>query len=224
VPLIIAFVSQKGGVGKTTLARALATFAVRTKLKTRLADLDVQQRSSVVWETVRARQQLEPAVDVQPYAAVSEAVSAARGGGIELLILDMPGRIGDGVSEATAHAHLLVQPTSPSSDDLHIALLVFLAIERIKVPRERLAFALCRVLSEAEEKYARSYVGSFGYNVLAGSIAEDITYREAMRAGRSIIETNYGELNGQVEALQVEILRRAEENVVKPPERRARKK
>ena len=90
MPLIIAFVSQKGGVGKTTLARALATFAVRTKLKTRLADLDVQQRSSVVWETVRARQRLEPAVDVQPYATVSEAVSAATGGGIELLILDMP--------------------------------------------------------------------------------------------------------------------------------------
>ena len=128
------------------------------------------------------------------------------------------------MSEATAHAHLLVQPTSPSSDDLHIAVLVFLAMERIKVPRERLAFALCRVLSEVEEKYARSYVGSFGYSVLAGSIAEDITYREAMRGGRSIIETNYEELNGPVEALLIEILRRAEENVDKPPARRRPKK
>jgi chromosome partitioning protein len=43
MPVVVAFVSQKGGVGKSTLARALATFAVAHGLRTKLADLDVQQ-------------------------------------------------------------------------------------------------------------------------------------------------------------------------------------
>jgi chromosome partitioning protein len=43
---IIAFISQKGGVGKSTLARALAVEATREGLKTLLADLDPGQQTS----------------------------------------------------------------------------------------------------------------------------------------------------------------------------------
>ena len=46
---IIAFVSQKGGVGKSTLARALAREAAAAGLKTKIADLDTQQGTSVDW-------------------------------------------------------------------------------------------------------------------------------------------------------------------------------
>ena len=41
--VVVAFVSQKGGVGKSTLARALVTSATRAGLTAKLADLDVQQ-------------------------------------------------------------------------------------------------------------------------------------------------------------------------------------
>ena len=43
---IIAFISQKGGVGKSTLARALAVETSKGKLKVLLADCDPQQRTS----------------------------------------------------------------------------------------------------------------------------------------------------------------------------------
>jgi len=43
---IIAFISQKGAVGKSTLSQALATEARKKKLKTLLADCDHQQASS----------------------------------------------------------------------------------------------------------------------------------------------------------------------------------
>jgi len=43
---IIAFISQKGGVGKSTLSQSLATEAHQKKLKTLLADCDPQQASS----------------------------------------------------------------------------------------------------------------------------------------------------------------------------------
>jgi chromosome partitioning protein len=43
---IIAFISQKGGVGKSTLAQALASEAKRKKKKVLLADCDSQQSTS----------------------------------------------------------------------------------------------------------------------------------------------------------------------------------
>jgi chromosome partitioning protein len=48
MPLVVAFISQKGGVGKSTLARGLATFAIANGAKTKVADLDLQQRTAIV--------------------------------------------------------------------------------------------------------------------------------------------------------------------------------
>ena len=43
---IIAFASQKGGVGKSTLCRALAVEAIRSGLTTVVSDLDAAQGTS----------------------------------------------------------------------------------------------------------------------------------------------------------------------------------
>jgi chromosome partitioning protein len=43
---IIAFISQKGGVGKSALAQALALEAQKKKIKVFLADCDSQQATS----------------------------------------------------------------------------------------------------------------------------------------------------------------------------------
>src|SRR6476620_2530974 len=56
---IIAFVSQKGGVGKSTLARALAREAANSGLAVKIADLDTQQGTSVDWH----RQRLDSALE-----------------------------------------------------------------------------------------------------------------------------------------------------------------
>jgi cellulose biosynthesis protein BcsQ len=47
-PKIIACLSQKGGGGKSTLARALAVELTRQKQNILLVDLDLQQKTS--WE------------------------------------------------------------------------------------------------------------------------------------------------------------------------------
>jgi chromosome partitioning protein len=44
---IIAFISQKGGVGKSTLSQALAVEGSKQRLKVLLADYDPQQKTSV---------------------------------------------------------------------------------------------------------------------------------------------------------------------------------
>ena len=130
----------------------------------------------------------------------------------DLLVIDTPGQIVDATTEIARQSHLIVQPTSPSSDDLHLSVLVFLAMERVGIPRDRLAFALCGVLSANEERDARSHLASFGYEVLEGSIPEHLAYREAMRVGRSITETRQKTLDGRAARLMADLLQKAMTN------------
>ena len=50
--VIVGFVSQKGGVGKSTLSRALATSAAAAGTTVTVADLDVQQETLSGGQTV----------------------------------------------------------------------------------------------------------------------------------------------------------------------------
>jgi chromosome partitioning protein len=220
MPVVVAFVSQKGGVGKSTLARALATFAVAHGLRTKLADLDVAQKTVTIWENNRAGHRLAPAIDVEAFDAAKAAVAAAKN--CDLLIMDTAGKIVEDTTEVSQYADLLVQPTSPSSDDLNICVLLFLAMERVSIPRERLAFALCRTLSPQEEKGARAYLESFGYRVLEGAIPEDLAYRDAMKVGKSIGESGRKELNRRAQDVMADILHKAGANIDKKRTRRGR--
>jgi chromosome partitioning protein len=195
--------SQKGGVGKSTLARALTTFASKSGLDVTLADLDHQQRTVTVWGHARARHGIKPAVRVLD-ASIDETMKLARQ--CDLLIIDTAGGITDEMHKLAGHAHLIVQPTSPSADDMHISVLVFLAMERVGIPRDRLAFALCGVMSKAEERDARAFLGSFSYLVLQGGVPSSAAYREAMKTGRSILETGQRTLNGAASLLISDLL------------------
>jgi chromosome partitioning protein len=174
----------------------------------------------LVWESTRARHGVTPQLEVAGFDSVEQAVASAKNG--DVLVIDTAGKINDGASEAANSAHLIVQPTSPSADDLHISLLVFLAMERVGIPRDKLAFALCRVLSAHEERDARRYLESFGYAVLETAISEDIGYREAMRAGRAITETSNKRLDAPAQAMMRDILRRSEINFGGKSRRRGR--
>lgn len=87
---VVAFVSQKGGVGKSTLARALAREAAAGELRVKIADLDTQQGTSVDWHRARLGISIEPIVSVEAFKTASQALAAADG--FDLLIIDGPAR------------------------------------------------------------------------------------------------------------------------------------
>jgi len=219
--IIIAFVGQKGGVGKSTLARALATSAVRAGLTVKTADLDPQQATITVWAQARNRHKVSPSVDVAAFLSVKDALASAKDE--ELLVIDTRCSISDAIGEIAAHASLLVQPTSPTVDDLYPAVLVFQALERIGIPRERLAFALCRTLADEEASDARTYLEGLGYAVLNSDIPEHLEYRKAMNQGRAITEAGQPDLSARAETMMADLLTRARgmlRALVKPRQRR----
>jgi chromosome partitioning protein len=204
--IVVAFVGQKGGVGKSTLSRALATSLAREGLKVRTADLDPQQATITIWAQARERQKVSPPVKVDRFSSVKAALASADDEGF--FVIDTPCAVSDEIAVVASEAVLLVQPTSPTVDDLYPAVLVFHALERLGTPREKLAFALCRTLSDEEASEGRTYLEGLGYAVLAGHIPERLEYRKAMNQGRAITEADQQDLKGQAEAMMADLLAR----------------
>jgi len=196
---IIGFVSQKGGVGKSTLSRAVAREAASEGLKVKIADLDTQQGTSVNWHRRRLEAELEPIFSVEPYRSAKQAIAQAED--YDLFILDGPARTSGGTLDIAKAADLIVQPTGASLDDLEPAILVFHELAKAGLSRKKLAFALCRVGTEAEERECRDYIGQARYQVLGGCLYEKPSYRQAQNVGQAITETRHVSLNQKAEAL-----------------------
>jgi chromosome partitioning protein len=205
MPVVVSFVSQKGGVGKSTLARALLAVASHG-MRARLADLDPNQASVVAWEATRRRTGVRPAYDVIGYRSVREAIAA--GQDLDLLILDTPGGTGRVTLDLARASHLIVQPTGASADDLKPAVLTFHELVKLGVPISRLAAAICRILSSEEEAVARAYLDDAGYTVLDGAVMEKRVYRLAQNRGHAIVETTVARLNQQADTLMAALLDR----------------
>ena len=196
---IIAFVSQKGGVGKSTLARALAREAVVGGLKSKIADLDTQQGTSIDWHRTRLNAGIKPAVSAEAYATAEQALKEAEY--YDLLIIDGPARTSKGTLAIARVADLVVQPTGASVDDLRPAVREFHALVKEGLPKEKLTFALNRIGTPNEEVEARAYVSEAGYTALDGCLLERPAYRRAQNGGHAITETSYAALNARADAL-----------------------
>ncbi len=207
---VVAFVSQKGGVGKSTLSRALAREAAAGGLRVKVADLDTQQGTSVDWHRQRLNAAIEPVVSVEAFATAAQALGVANG--FDILILDGPARTSQATLEIARAANLVVQPTGASLDDLRPAVREFHALVKAGVPHVRLAFALNRIGTPAEEAETRAYLAEAGYAVLDGCLLERPAYRQAQNAGHAITETRYAALNERADTLIQSLIDRVTNN------------
>jgi chromosome partitioning protein len=216
---IVAFVSQKGGTGKSTLARALAAIVAHAGLSVRIADLDPLQSTVIEWEKLRKDSKLAP-IRVEAFDDPVKALASAQDG--ELLILDTPAHASRATLEAAARADLIVQPSSGSVDDLRPTVLVFNELVAAGVPKDRLVVALCRVSGEREEETARAYLKAAGYEVLPGSIPEKLAYKEAHNRGQAVNETTRG-LKEHVDSLMSALFKKVAAQLEAKAKRAARK-
>jgi chromosome partitioning protein len=196
---IIAFVSQKGGVGKSTFARGVAREAAQGGLKVKIADLDTQQGTCVDWHRDRLHARIRPAVAVEAFATAAEALTIADQ--YDLLILDGPARTSRGTLDIARMADLVVQPTGASVDDLRPAVREFHALVQTGIPKAKLAFALNHIGTPTEEAEARAYIAEAGYTVLDGCLLERPAYRKAQNSGRAVTETSFRNLNTKADEL-----------------------
>jgi chromosome partitioning protein len=115
-PVTVSFVSQKGGVGKSTLARLTAVGAAHRGLKTLLADFDLEQLTCVEWSALRLRGAIEPDIDARAFKSLKKLRKSEAG--IEFIVADTRGLADDLSKEIAEDSEVVFLPTGATGDDL----------------------------------------------------------------------------------------------------------
>lgn len=113
---VVAFICQKGGTGKTTLAVNHAVEAARSGLRTLIVDLDPQV-SACKWQDFRDDKEIPAVMDAQAQR-LPNLLKAAQETGVELVVVDTAGRTEEAAKIAARNADLVVIPMQPSIADL----------------------------------------------------------------------------------------------------------
>lgn len=197
--MIISFLSQKGGVGKSSLARTVAVEFTRAGWNTLLADIDSSQITSSRWaEQRRAIANIQPEVKTKIFTTTHQALSEEKH--YDLMVIDGAPHSTRGTLEAAESSDLIVIPTGSSLDDLEPSILLANELAKLLI-REKIMFALYKTTSPAQERESRETIKSYGYSVLEGAIYMKTGYIAAFDAGFCATETKYKNLNKQAEKL-----------------------
>jgi chromosome partitioning protein len=207
-PKIIGVVSQKGGVGKSTLCQLIASEAASQGKQAKILDFDVKQMSSVDWVRLRLERDLEPAVEAEPTKDVRKALKLNRD--YDVILLDGAPGTPKRTSEMVLESDLIILPTGASRADLVPMLALARRISQMKHGAAGPFFALCRVLTDSEVADARAQIEVAGFTALDGELIERPGYRAAQNVGRSAGETAFRSLNAKAKKLARAVLEKLE--------------
>jgi chromosome partitioning protein len=203
---IIGVVSQKGGVGKSTLCQLIAREAAAQGKAAKILDFDVKQMTSTDWVRERLERDLEPAVEAEPAKNIGRALKQNRD--YEILVLDGAPGSPRRTASLVPECDLIILPTGASRADLVPTIALARRISQVSHEAEGPFFALCRVLTVAEAAEARATIAAAGFTTLEGELIERPGYRQAQNLGRSVSETAFRSLNIRARKLARAILDR----------------
>lgn len=210
--IIIGMISQKGGVGKSTLARLIAREYASAGWQVKIADLDVSQGTSTDWKQRREQSTLEPEVAVEPFRTTAQALKIKDM--YDLIVFDGAPHSMAGTLEIARASSLVVLPTGLSLDDLRPSIMLAHELVDNAIPNEKIIFALCRVGDrENEIQEARTYIERAGYRCALGSLPEKTGYRRASDEGRALSEVTYKTLKERAEEVAQSIIDRLSQEV-----------
>jgi len=195
----IAFVSQKGGVAKSTLARAFAVEAAKNDLSVKIADLDTRQATTTEWHRLRLHNKLNPVGSVEIFSDVTHALKNINS--YDVLVIDGAGLATAQTLKVAQLSNLLILPTCASRDDLSPVIKLAYELESKGISRKKMAVAITRVATETEIKDAKSFVEQAGFIVLDGCLYEKPAYRQAQDKGLAVNEISYKSLREKINPL-----------------------
>lgn len=177
---VVSIISQKGGVGKTTLATALAVEAARRGKQCLLLDLD-PQASATFWNDNRVGEN-GPAVTAIPPARLEHVLKASAEAGADLVIIDTPPFAKDIAYDAAKLADFVLIPAKPAVLDI---IAMTRTVDLIKAFSRRAAVVLTfcpptgREVGDAEEAVAQ-----LGITLCPVRIGNRIAYSRAQQSGQ----------------------------------------
>jgi chromosome partitioning protein len=181
--LIISCLSQKGGVGKSTLARLIArTYAV-AGWSVFIADFNVTQLTSVKWCHVRRKGGITPEISAEAY----HMPSALPREDYNLVVADgRPDSVQSSLDIAL-RSNLIVVPTGLSLDDLEPQLAFAKELVAKGIDRKKIIFILSKITdSKLAISEAREYLSEF--KVASQNLTLKHSYQKSQNHGYALSE------------------------------------
>jgi chromosome partitioning protein len=179
----VAFVSQKGGVGKSTLARVLALGAVHRGRKTLLADFDLDQLTCVEWGALRLRAGIDPEIDARAFKSLKKLQKADTAA--DFVVADTRGLADDLSTEIAEISDVVFLPTGVSQDDLRPTLSLARKLAR-RGAEGRLVVVLSKIgRSETQFGRAVEVIEDAGFELLSEHWPQRDGFQSDLDAGRA---------------------------------------
>lgn len=206
--IVIGCLSQKGGVGKSTLSRDIARQFASAEWIAKIADLDTSQQTSTSWTGNRMQNGIEPVIQSEPVSDIRKMVSQSRAAGIDILVIDGKPHSDRDTKVAAEQSDLIVIPTGPTLDDLQPQVRLGHELVKTGIPRERIVFVLNNIATSPESleaNDARAYIEGASFRVIKQAIPKRASYQNAQNMGLSISEARHPSMKKIAEAAVEEI-------------------
>lgn len=186
---IVAFLNQKGGVGKTTLAVHIADALARNKQRVLLVDAD-PQGSALDWAAARHTEPLFPVAGF-PKAAIHREL-APLSAGYDVVIIDGPPRVYDVAKGAIMASDVVLIPVQPSPYDVWAAKEIMDMYHEALIykPGLRAAFVINRkIVNTALGRDVVDALSEYPIPVLQTAICQRVSFAESAAQGETVFET-----------------------------------
>lgn len=180
---VLAFLSQKGGSGKTTLVVHTAVAAHESGQRVVVIDTD-PQKSASTWRDARAA--TEPMVATAAPSEMAIVLKAARSELMDLVIIDTAPHAAPEAAGIARMADFVLIPCRPTAFDLAAA---GNAAAIAKAAKVRSAFVLSACPVRAPEiGEARAALAGYGLPIAPTEITDRRAFSRAVATGRAVTE------------------------------------
>jgi chromosome partitioning protein len=205
--MIIAFLNQKGGVGKTTLAVHFASALSRMGKKVLLVDAD-PQGSSLDWSASRPDDPTFPVVGL-PKPNLHKELPII-GINHDYVVIDGPPRVNELARSAIMASDIVIIPVQPSPYDVWAAKEIVDLLQEASTFKENIksAFVINRkITNTAIGRDVGEALAAYPLPVLKTAICQRVAFAESAAHGLTVLDTEpTGLASQEINALTREIL------------------
>lgn len=205
--MIISFLNQKGGVGKTTLAIHVADSLSRQNRKVLLVDAD-PQASALDWAENNDKAGGFSVLGL-PKKSLRNELRAIEPD-YDFIIVDGPPRVHDIALSAIAASDLIVIPVQPSPLDVWSLKDIVDLVEEVRAINDQLKVVLVinrKIVNTAIGRDVVTALEEFKFPILKTAICQRVAYAESVATGQTVLtQSNDLKAQDEIRDLTKEIL------------------